>query len=1337
MTTTTITMAQPPPSVTTVLLHGVAGSGKSALVQAQPWQERGWLLASGKFSQHDAPTLLREPFTALIEAMNELVEQWLQQQQQQHNDNTKAVVVPQLIDDFRTLLEEDVEFLRHLIPQVYQAVKVKGIQCCNDYTGRKKQQQQQTNEVVAMTTLVEEKAREDEEVSVHPHDAFPKLHSQPSDSIVTIPNNNESSDQDTRRLDHYYRSDRFSMKQDAGTIDCVNVSFVRMFSFLCRTQPVVLYLHNVHLADAASLKVIELLATSQSSNQDNKDDNNNQREDGPGTNLLLMLTYRDDEVMNDDDIDSEHFLATIDRIKQYEAKRVADVVAEIATMDVETNSRTETNTKNTIQEYDNARDENEGQQDETKQESSFSEKIQDNTQQQQEKESDNLKGQARPQRIHDIEVKNLNVESVNNLVASLTKRSPDETLRLAQVIHRKTAGNPFFVVQFLQMLRQEEFIRYSYMSLQFEWGDVDKLESAALVSDNVADVVAATMERLPEATRIALVVAACLGKIIPLHVLVEWFDSFDESQAGMTCSTGLHHIQQQGLHTVLDNAVKVAILIRPKGHDAYMWAHDKLQNVAYSLIPHAKRAKCHLKLGRLLWKMSKEYPQEEWMVFMAAEQMNRYSQYSKQQDKTTKTMTGNDDDDTEAMGSEVATLCLEAARLSLAKSALYPAYDMLQAGVKHLNVPHKWENHYDLCLSLYSTVAEMSVQLGKQDEASRAVDEVERHARFAEDKFRVQMVHLKVITSGDDRNYELGMELGMDILKTYGVRMPTKLIPGMLMMECNKLRRRLPGGKLEGILELRIMSDVKSRHIMILLSYIGMFALMTPKTNKNLGWYFAVRGLNLSMDKGVTEETAMAIVILGGAHRQQGNYKDANECGELGLKLLDRFPQTVGSLHAAVMGMVLGGIFCTTRPLNKCLDLWLEAHHVGLRTGRTEKAGGAILAYALTYITCGLPLGPLLSDLYQYEKEVIQFNLPGTVLAVFKILQQFILNLQDERVLDPVRLKGKAMDANELLSSFHGNALTMTERDVNTFRLMLATIYGDMDAAERLIGKLEPFLESDVFYVRSSIRRSTVALAAFKISRTNGKRRLLLLARKLMKEYRDVLKKGNVNALPLYTMLEAEESPSKERYDHAIRMCARLGLLHFEAYMCEQAGLYFLEENKDEDWAEFYLAQAFCLNEDWGARAKAQKLKRDHPRLLRSSDSSMRERANSALKGRTRYSSSHADLLKDFDWERLSSSTISSSGSSSSISGTSTSRSGGLLSPSSSGSSLADMVSGKDFVEDGTSSITDETNSEAGSTSRSSSPTPGRTSRFRRRPSTGGGFSMGDLLGLFSSPLYS
>ena len=67
------------------------------------------------------------------------------------------------------------------------------------------------------------------------------------------------------------------------------------------------------------------------------------------------------------------------------------------------------------------------------------------------------------------------------------------------------------------------------------------------------------------------------------------------------------------------------------------------------------------------------------------------------------------------------------------------------------------------------------------------------------------------------------------------------------------------------------MSDVKCCHIKMLLSSMGMFDLMTPNSNKNLGCYSTVKGLNLSMDKGVTEETALAIeIFLGGCTSTTG-----------------------------------------------------------------------------------------------------------------------------------------------------------------------------------------------------------------------------------------------------------------------------------------------------------------------------------------------------------------------------------------------------------------------------------------------------------------------------------
>ncbi|KAL7556271.1 hypothetical protein ACA910_006336 [Epithemia clementina (nom. ined.)] len=684
-----------------VLMHGAAGSGKSSLVKSQQWNEQyGWLFASGKFLANQKT--FQEPFSALIEACNELIDFWMK-----HNDFAD-------INQLKDLLDEEVELLRYVLPRVYHVVS----KACAAADSTLKLNSETTNDVIPFSGQEEKPL-------------------QPPDRVAA-----RNSSRARKR-----NSSFTTMKRDVGTIDFVNASFIRILSFLCQVQPVVLFMDDVQWADAASAKVLKNLATRTARQVDN---------------LLLILAYREEEMP----------------------------------------------TNSCMQETLHA--------------------IQENAQKHQPHNNDLpvQESQVLKRRIYDMPITNLTVDSVNALIASLTKRTVDETMPLAQVVHKKTAGNPFFVTQFLQMLRSDHFLRYSYTTDQWEWGDVERLHCAAHLSDNVADIVAANIERLPYSTRVALQVAACLGKIIPQNVLVQWFDKYYEEASawvgGAADSQMLHQVRLAEMQSILDHAVhNVGILIRPKGQDAYMWAHDKLQAVAYSLIPSSYRPTLHLSLGRLLWQMSQEeYPDEEWMVFIAANQMNRYSLLQQQQN-----LESEKDGATEALGAEVADLCHEAAWLSLAKSALYPAHEMLKASIMHLNVPDKWANHYDLCLSLYSTVAELSAQLGRYEETMEAVEQVKAHARSFDHKFRVQIVHLKLITGGQDRNFQLGWETSVEYLKERGVRMPKKLLPGMLASEFNKLRRRLPGGKIDGLIGLPDLTDRHSRNTIKMLVMNGFYSL--------------------------------------------------------------------------------------------------------------------------------------------------------------------------------------------------------------------------------------------------------------------------------------------------------------------------------------------------------------------------------------------------------------------------------------------------------------------------------------------------------------------------------
>lgn len=66
--------------------------------------------------------------------------------------------------------------------------------------------------------------------------------------------------------------------------------------------------------------------------------------------------------------------------------------------------------------------------------------------------------------ITTIEVGNLPPANVKSLIAEALRMEDDEdsVSSLATTIHRKTEGNPFFVLAFLRSLYDEEFIQFNF-----------------------------------------------------------------------------------------------------------------------------------------------------------------------------------------------------------------------------------------------------------------------------------------------------------------------------------------------------------------------------------------------------------------------------------------------------------------------------------------------------------------------------------------------------------------------------------------------------------------------------------------------------------------------------------------------------------------------------------------------------------------------------------------------------------------------------------------------------------------------------------------------------------
>src|SRR3954466_15830702 len=180
--------------------------------------------------------------------------------------------------------------------------------------------------------------------------------------------------------------------------------------------------------------------------------------------------------------------------------------------------------------------------------------------------------------LQDIVLAPLAPEDVQQFVADALHCEPERAAPLAQLIYDKTAGNPFFAIQFFSALAEEELLTFDHRQARWSW-DLHRIHAKGY-TDNVVDLLVGRLIRLPVETQAALQQLACLGNSAEFAMLtVVYEDSQDE------------------MHRRLWEAVRAGLIFRSE--DGYRFLHDRVQEAAYSLIPEESRAEAHLRIGML------------------------------------------------------------------------------------------------------------------------------------------------------------------------------------------------------------------------------------------------------------------------------------------------------------------------------------------------------------------------------------------------------------------------------------------------------------------------------------------------------------------------------------------------------------------------------------------------------------------------------------------------------------------------------------------------------------------------------------------------------------------
>ena len=198
-------------------------------------------------------------------------------------------------------------------------------------------------------------------------------------------------------------------------------------------------------------------------------------------------------------------------------------------------------------------------------------------------------------RMNTVVLAALSEPQVAQLVSATVRVPAHHCAPLTRLCYTKTAGNPFFLNQFLASLNEDGHLRYRAADNCWDW-DLPAIERARY-TDNVVEALLEKIRRLPQLTQHLLQLAASSGSRFTLDTLALVLERTPR-QTQRDLWPALH----AGLIQPLDERYKYVDDDGSTGSHgvSYQFQHDRVQQAAYQLADADARTANHLLIGRRL-----------------------------------------------------------------------------------------------------------------------------------------------------------------------------------------------------------------------------------------------------------------------------------------------------------------------------------------------------------------------------------------------------------------------------------------------------------------------------------------------------------------------------------------------------------------------------------------------------------------------------------------------------------------------------------------------------------------------------------------------------------------
>lgn len=792
-------------------------------------------------------------------------------------------------------------------------------------------------------------------------------------------------------------------------------------------------------------------------------------------------------------------------------------------------------------------------------------------------------------KVNTITLRPLREIDINQLVADTLKCQLSIAQPLANLIYKKTKGNPFFATQFLKALHDDKLILFnlpkyptSNHKSQIGWQcDIAQIEALA-VTDDVVEFMALQLQKLPLQTQYILKLAACIGSDFDWNTLV-----IISQQSVNITSSALWKALQEGLVIPTTKIYKFFTqsenqeILNTSANPTYRFLHDRIQQASYSLIPDNQKQATHLNIGRLLQQNLSDTEAEE-KLFDIVEHLN----------------IGKDLITTTEEKQKLAHLNLAAAQKARHSTAYLAARKFVQNGLDLLTTDC-WQSQYKLTLNLYIAAAETAYLNGDFDAMETMSELVLNSAQTILDKVKIYKIKINALTA--QSQVLAAITVAENALTQLGVEFSSQPNEALTTKTLETISQQLEGKQIEDLVDLPVMNHRETLAAMEILGILFAPIFLGNPAILPLQGFIMV---SLSLKFGNAPVSTIGYAIYGMVLCAfSGEVERGYKFGQVALNLLDKF--NVKEFKS--LTLLLFGTFLQHRqePLRAAITTLKQGYLAAIETGNFLYAGYNIFNYFYDNFFAGVPL-----DDWELEIEnyciVLEKAKQNSPLTYLKIKKQMVHNFR-EVVDQPDVFNGS--DYNEIImipKHHHDNELTALAV-IYIYKLILAYLFGNYTNALKYIPQAECYLMSvggtiyiPAFHFYASLTYLSLASTQSKINNDQSLEMVKIHEQALV----EWANHSPINHQHKLDLLNAEKykllgkkAEAIDLYDRAIAGAKENKYIQEEALGNELAAKFYLGWGKNKV-AAGYMQEAYYCYTKWGAKAKVTHLEKNYPKLL-------------------------------------------------------------------------------------------------------------------------------------------